>query len=231
MLASMSDIDPRADAPVLPATAAMGRTHYAQAALAGGDLIAAGRWADDAAATATGWWLISALTTRARVAIAQGEPEQAERDAHDALARAAEVQAYLDIPDILECLGTLAVDAGSAREAARLFGAAHGIRRRMGAVRFKVWDAGYEASVAAVRDALGEEDFDSAWAEGAALSTEAPRRSPTRSAAAANANDPPAAGDLLPPPRATSCDWSAKDSATRTSRHGCSSHRARCKPT
>ncbi len=173
MLASMSDIDPRADAPVLPATAAMGRTHYAQAALAGGDLIAAGRWADDAAATATGWWLISALTTRARVAIAQGEPEQAERDAHDALARAAEVQAYLDIPDILECLGTLAVDAGSAREAARLFGAAHGIRRRMGAVRFKVWDAGYEASVAAVRDALGEEDFDSAWAEGAALSTEA----------------------------------------------------------
>jgi len=42
----------------------------------------------------------------------------------------------------------------------------------MGAVRFKVWHAGYEASVAAVRDALGEQDFDSAWAEGAALSTE-----------------------------------------------------------
>ncbi len=42
----------------------------------------------------------------------------------------------------------------------------------MGAVRFKVWDAGYEASVAALRDALGEKDFDAAWAEGAALSTE-----------------------------------------------------------
>ena len=42
----------------------------------------------------------------------------------------------------------------------------------MGAVRFKIWDAGYEASVAAVRDALGEPDFDAAWAEGAALSTE-----------------------------------------------------------
>ena len=42
----------------------------------------------------------------------------------------------------------------------------------MGAVRFKVWDAGYEASVAAVRDASGEKDFDSAWAEGAAPSTE-----------------------------------------------------------
>jgi DNA-binding CsgD family transcriptional regulator len=42
----------------------------------------------------------------------------------------------------------------------------------MGAVRFKVWDAGYEASVAALRDAMGDKDFDSAWAEGAALSTE-----------------------------------------------------------
>ena len=78
------------------------------------------------------------LTTRARVAIAQGEPDQAERDAHDALARAAEVEAYLFIPDILECLATLAGEAGSHREAARLFGAADGIRQRMGAVRFKV---------------------------------------------------------------------------------------------
>ena len=42
----------------------------------------------------------------------------------------------------------------------------------MGAVRFKVYDAGYEASVMALRNAMGEADFDSAWAEGAALSTE-----------------------------------------------------------
>ena len=91
------------------------------------------------------------------MAIAQGEPDQAERDAHDALARAAEVEAYLFIPDILECLGTLAGEAGSHREAARLFGAAEAIRQRMGAVRFKVYDAGYEASVAALRDAMGEQ--------------------------------------------------------------------------
>ncbi len=44
--------------------------------------------------------------------------------------------------------------------------------QRIGAARFKVWDASHEASVTAVRDALGERDFDSAWAEGAALSTE-----------------------------------------------------------
>ena len=42
----------------------------------------------------------------------------------------------------------------------------------MGVVRFKVYDAGYQASVTALRDAMGEKDFDTAWAEGAALSTE-----------------------------------------------------------
>ena len=161
---------PQASAP--PQTAASWRICKAQAALAGGDLVAARRGADDAVSTTAGAFLSDALTTRARVAIAQGEPEHAERDAHDALACAAEVEAYLYIPDILECLGTLAGDAGSHREAARLFGAAHGNRQRMGAVRFKVWEAGYDASVAALRDALGEQDFDSAWAEGAALSTE-----------------------------------------------------------
>jgi DNA-binding CsgD family transcriptional regulator len=153
-------------------TAAFWRPHHAEVALAGGDLIAARRWADEAITTTTGWYSASALTTRARVAIAQGEPDQAERDAHDALAIAAEVQAYLGISDTLECLGTLAGEAGSHREAARLFGAAQAIRQRMGEVRFKVWDAGCEASVAAARDALGEKDFDAAWAEGAALSTE-----------------------------------------------------------
>jgi len=66
----------------------------------------------------------------------------------------------------------VAEDAGSHRETARFFGAADAIRQRMGAVRFKIYDAGYENSVAALRDAMGEHDFDSAWAEGAALSTE-----------------------------------------------------------
>ena len=152
--------------------AAVQRIWNAEAALADQDLAAARRWADEAVSTTTGWWLMWALTMRARVAIAQGEPEQAERDAHDALARAASIQTRLGVSDTLECLGDLTGDGGSDREAARLFGAAHASRLRMGAVRFKVWDAGYEASVTAVRDALGERDFDSAWAEGAALSTE-----------------------------------------------------------
>ena len=128
----------------------------AQAALARGDLIAARRWADDAVAATTGWHLSRALTTRARVAIAQGEPEQAERDAHDALAlRRQHVGHTSAFPTSSSASPRLAADAGSHREAARLFGAADAIRQRIGAVRFKVYDAGYEASVAALRECDG----------------------------------------------------------------------------
>ena len=152
--------------------AGLQRIWNAEAALADRDLAAARRWADEAASTSTGWYLALALTIRARVAIAAGEPEQAERHAQDALTCAAGIEAYLFVPDILECLAVRAGDGASHREAARLLGAAESIRQRMGAVRFKSYDADYHASVAALRDALGEMDFDAAWAEGAALSTE-----------------------------------------------------------
>jgi predicted ATPase/class 3 adenylate cyclase/DNA-binding CsgD family transcriptional regulator len=154
--------------------AGLKRLWNAEAALADRDLSAARRWADEAVSTTTGWWLMLALSTRARVAIAQGESDQAERDAHDALACATEFGAHAGVPDVLECLAVLflAGHGASHREAARLLGAACAIRQRMGAVRFKIYDPGYEASVTALREAMGEQDFDSAWAEGAALSTE-----------------------------------------------------------
>jgi predicted ATPase/class 3 adenylate cyclase/DNA-binding CsgD family transcriptional regulator len=144
----------------------------AEVALASGDLVAARRLADEAVALNTGWHLMTALTTRARVAIAQNEPGQAERDAYEALDCCAAVEAYLGVSDTLECLAGLAGEAFGHQEAARLLGAAHAIRDRMAAVRFTVYDSGYETSVAAVRNALGDSDFDNAWAEGAALSIE-----------------------------------------------------------
>ncbi|MDT5107196.1 MAG: hypothetical protein QOI25_4709, partial [Mycobacterium sp.] len=109
-----------------------------------------------------------ALTTRARIAIAQQLPEQAERDVHDAVKVAAEVQAVLGVPDVLECLARL---PGDHRETARLCGAADAIRLRMGAVRFKIHGAAVESTTAAARKELGDSDFDAAWAEGTALST------------------------------------------------------------
>jgi predicted ATPase/class 3 adenylate cyclase/DNA-binding CsgD family transcriptional regulator len=151
---------------------AVWRYWNAEAALAGGDVAAARGWADDAVSATKGCYLSFALTGRARVLMAQGEPKQAESDANDALTRAAEIEAHICVPDILEVLADLAGEAGSHRAAARLFGAAQAIRQRIGVVRFKIYDAGYHASVTALRDAMGEKDFDAAWAEGAALSTE-----------------------------------------------------------
>jgi len=155
-----------------PKQAAIWIAYAAQAALARGDLTAARRLADDAVAATSGFHLSLALTTRAGVAILQGEPEQADRDAHDALAIASSSGAPAAAPDTVECLATLAVGAGSHREAARLFGAAESMRQRMGEVRFKIFDAFHEFALAALRDAMGENDFQSAWVEGAALSTD-----------------------------------------------------------
>ena len=142
----------------------------AEAALAAGDVTTARMVADDAALSTRGWHLMVALAARARIATAQGEPDVAERDVHEALAIAARIGARLHVPEVLEILGGLAGDGGSHREAARLFGATDAARRRIGVVRLKIHDASYEHSVASVRCALGDSDFDAAWAEGAALS-------------------------------------------------------------
>jgi predicted ATPase/class 3 adenylate cyclase/DNA-binding CsgD family transcriptional regulator len=144
----------------------------AQAALGCGDLTAARRWADEAVSMTKGVYLSWALVTRARVGVAHGELQPAERDAHEALGIAASVGGHLLIPEILERLADVAREAGSHLEAARFFGAADAIRGRMGAVRFKVFDADHAACVDALRAALGDEAFEEAWAEGAALSTE-----------------------------------------------------------
>lgn len=140
--------------------------------LACGDLVAARRWADDAVTLSPGVYLSWALVARAWVEIAQGEPAAAERDAYQALGIAVTGQAYHPIPDILECLADLACRAGSHREAARLLGAADSARKWMSYVRLKIFDSGHHAHLVTLREALDRSDFDAAWAEGAALSTE-----------------------------------------------------------
>jgi predicted ATPase/DNA-binding SARP family transcriptional activator len=153
------------------AQGAINAERMAQAVLVGGDLPSARRWADDAVSMTTGWHHMLALTTRARVTRAQGESGQAEGDIHDALVCGADIQARTGVADIFECLADLACDRGSPREATRLFGAAHAIRQRIGEVRFQIHQPGYDASVAALRQAMGEDDFTRAWDEGTALST------------------------------------------------------------
>ncbi|BBX73087.1 LuxR family transcriptional regulator [Mycobacterium shinjukuense] len=147
-------------------------TPMAEAVVACGDPATARRWADDTVAVVQGWHKMVALTVRAVAEIAQGEQEQAEHDAHEALAIAARTQGYLRVADTLECLGHLAFDRGAHSHAAGLLGAAQAIRQRMGHARFPMYQAGHDAVLASVREALGQKDFDRAWATGADLSTE-----------------------------------------------------------
>ena len=144
----------------------------ALAPLACGDLAAARRWADDVVSATTGCSLAASLASRACVEIAQGEFDAAERDAYDALDLAARLKGDLLVPFALDCLATTAAEAGNHLLAARLFGAAEQranawawcasrfskLTMRPGSPRFEMpWVTN---------------DFDAAWAEGAALSIE-----------------------------------------------------------
>ena len=167
-------------------------TWAALAPLMSGDLAAAGRWADDAVSSNTGWALAAALTSRARVEIARGELDAAERDAYDALDLAARLGGDLVVPFALDCLAIVAGEAGNDLLAARLFGAADATRRRMGMVRFKVLDADDEARIATVRDAWARTNSTPRGRK--ARRCRSRRRSPTRSVVVANAGAPAAVG-------------------------------------
>jgi predicted ATPase/DNA-binding NarL/FixJ family response regulator len=143
----------------------------AELAFVRGDLKEARRLADGLVTPMMGWHRAKALTTRGNVAIAQGDLGQAESDAYEAISCATEVQAYQLIPDALDILALLAAAADRHREAARYGGAAEALRAGMGgAIRSPLWEFRYETTLDGVRDAMGDDEFAAAWAEGAALS-------------------------------------------------------------
>jgi DNA-binding CsgD family transcriptional regulator len=152
-------------------TASINSAYIAQLDLARGNLAAARRGADEAAEATAGWIRGWVLTIRARIAIEQREPEQAERDAYEALACFADLKAYLGASNTFEILADIAGSSGSHREAARLYGGADGIRQRTGEIRLPFYQAAYDSSTSELRNAMGHQDFEAAWAEGAALST------------------------------------------------------------
>jgi len=144
----------------------------AEVALAADDLDTANRSADEAVAVAKGWFLVESLTTRARVAVRSSDWAKAERDAHDALTLAADLGAHLRLPDILECLAAAAAGVDSLDEAARLLGAADAARRRIGSVRFVVHGMQFDLTVADLRAARGDVEFERLWDDGAQLSND-----------------------------------------------------------
>ncbi len=147
-------------------------TPMTEALLACGELAAARRWADDTVALTPGCFQMHAHVARAYVAMAQGEIDQAEQDGRAALALGLDTGSQLRVPEAIEVLARVACSENNHRHAARLFGAAAVSRAAMGGVRLPVYTTGYDEAVAVVRGALGDDDFDAAWAEGAAMSNQ-----------------------------------------------------------
>jgi predicted ATPase/class 3 adenylate cyclase/DNA-binding CsgD family transcriptional regulator len=145
---------------------------FAETAVATENLAEARKWADDAVAKTQGWHLMNAYIKRAHVAIAQGELQQAERDAYSALTMNIDMRGHLSTPNLLECLALLATHTDQHLTAVRLVAAGEKLRQQIGVVRFMHQASGHDAAVEEMRTILGDKDFESAWAEGAALSAE-----------------------------------------------------------
>jgi len=137
-----------------------------------GDLTGAQALADEAVTTLAGWHKMWALSIRSNIAADRGDNEQARRDAYQALSIAADNQGRLALPAVLEVLARLAVGVGNHGDAARLLGAADAIRNRTGEFRLPVYQDSYATTLDVCRNELGEDDFQAAWAGGAALSAD-----------------------------------------------------------
>jgi tetratricopeptide (TPR) repeat protein len=102
----------------------------------------------------------------------QGEYGAARALLEESLAIYRELGIKQGIAPNLEGLAALAVAQGQSERAARLYGAAEGLREAIGAPLPPAKRAEHDRSVAAVRTALGEQEFAAAWAEGRTMSIE-----------------------------------------------------------
>jgi DNA-binding CsgD family transcriptional regulator len=110
---------------------------------------------------------------RAAFALLDGEPLEAERLAHEGLALVAEQGIPLETFEQLEVLAQVAAATGAPEEAARIAGSVCAIRTRHGISTRLAWHADqFDATIDSVRESLGGETFDRAFAEGEALSTD-----------------------------------------------------------
>ncbi|WP_308286336.1 helix-turn-helix transcriptional regulator [Actinomycetospora endophytica] len=117
----------------------------------------------------------SALVGPCRVLLARlergrGEPLTADRLAHDGLAEIHDAGLIIDLPDALEALGGTALDLGAAPAAARLLGAADGLRESLDLPGPYPTEAVTDRPE--VHDRLGEE-FAARWEEGRRMDADA----------------------------------------------------------
>lgn len=130
-----------------------------------------------------------ALRTLALVEYGEGNLDAAERAALAALELAAARQLAWVVVDSLERLGDVEFAAADPEKAARLYGAAAGLREDIDYAVFPIRRQTHAATLAGLRAALGDEGFERSFAAGRALSRQdavayaqrgrGPRRRPT----------------------------------------------------
>jgi DNA-binding CsgD family transcriptional regulator len=118
------------------------------------------------------WLTAYYLSAQGYVALQTGDPARAAQLQHQSLRLRQEIADQLGISISLDGLGAALIAQGKPVQAARLFGAAQEVRRRMGAAPYLPRRLEREHALASTRAALGEPAFEAAWAEGQALSVE-----------------------------------------------------------
>jgi predicted ATPase/class 3 adenylate cyclase/DNA-binding CsgD family transcriptional regulator len=96
----------------------------------------------------------------------------AEDSQHQALALCVKHGFSGAATEVLEVLASVVAAGESYAEAIRVFGAAATLRERTGQARRPVDQPAYDADLATLRSAVGDDQFTAAWKEGAALSLE-----------------------------------------------------------
>lgn len=113
-----------------------------------------------------------ALSELGQTATARGDHQRAGSLHHQALALHANIGDPAGIADSLHALAGTAARHDRFTEAARLLGAAHSIRDTHGYIPATDRQREHELHLRMARDGLNQEAFQTAWAQGAALSTE-----------------------------------------------------------
>jgi predicted ATPase/class 3 adenylate cyclase len=120
-----------------------------------------------------GWVIAYSLGSLGEVAREQGDYAASRALHQESLVIRRELGDRLGIASSLEALAALAVRVGAPLRAARLWGAAEGLRDEIGCPTPANQRARYEGQVASARTALADHGaFDGAWAEGRGLTLE-----------------------------------------------------------
>jgi predicted ATPase/class 3 adenylate cyclase/DNA-binding CsgD family transcriptional regulator len=161
----------------MPFMAAVCRAGQAHIALARGSWAEARRYADEALALGRQIdvvvAIVLALEALAMLARHERDAHAAEDLLHDALEAASRAGHRPMVCDTLDALVWALSDQGRLEEAARLLGASRILRDAINYVRPPAQRLSHDELVPQIRDALGAEAFDDAWADGTRLSLDA----------------------------------------------------------